>query len=166
MCVPYYTMQYMKKEKSPPSYLTESQREQWYRAFGNLPKKKQSPTNALTDAVREYAEYLGCVTARINTTGVYNEKLGKYIFSGATKGVEDIDMVYPAKVHGIPVAIKIAVEIKYGKDKLNPDQKERQEKLEGVGAHYIVAKNFDTFKKDFDIIINYYATIGEKCSSL
>jgi|694.fasta_scaffold107805_8 hypothetical protein len=140
------------------------QKEQWYRAFGNLPdkKKKQSPTNALTDAVREYAEVHGCVTARINVTGIYDESTGKWRTSNATRGVEDIDVTYPTKIYGIPVGIKIAVEVKYGRDTQSEHQKKRQDKLEKAGAHYIIAKDIDTFKKDFDELVKHYGKITER----
>lgn len=154
--------------KTAPLWMTEEQRSQWEMAFGNLSnkKKKQSPTNALTDAVRKYCELKGCSTARINVMGIYDEQKGKYRTSGATRGVEDIDVTLPVYIQGIKIGVKVAVEIKYGKDKQSEDQKKREEKLMEAGAHYIIAKTFDQFKEDFDSIIEHYGKITQRSGTL
>ena len=124
--------------------------------FSGGKKKKVSPANSLTDAIRDYCHLLGCATARINTTGIYDQALGKYRFAGSTKGVEDIDVSLPVIIHSVPACIKIAVEVKIGKDRQREDQIIRQSKLEKAGAHYIIAKTFNEFKQDFDSIILHY----------
>ena len=146
------------EKRTPPDWMTEEQQSLWKKAFDNPRKKKsQSGANALTEAVITYCRAIGCATARINTTGIYDEKLQRYRFSGATKGVEDIDVTLPVVINGKKVGLKIAVEVKYGKDRQSEDQKKRQEALNKSGAYYIIAKTFDEFKKDIDNIVYSYA---------
>jgi hypothetical protein len=138
--------------------MSEEQQEQWRKAFDHPPKKKkQSPANALTDAIRDYCDLLGCATARINVMGIYDENLGKYRKSGSTPGVEDIDVTLPVNVSGMKVGIKVAVEVKIGRDAQSDKQIKREEKIKKAGGHYIIAKTFDQFKTDFDNIIYHYA---------
>jgi hypothetical protein len=148
----------MSNKKLPPEWMTEEQKEQWDKAFGALDKvkKKQSPANALTDAVIKYMKALNCATARINTTGIYDQKLGKYRYSGSTKGVEDVTCTMPVFINGQKMGVTIAVEVKIGKDKMSEDQKARKEAVETAGGHYVVAKTFDQFKIDIDNIVYEY----------
>lgn len=149
-------------KKEAPEWMPQEQKDLWEKAFGNLDKrkKKQSPANALTDAVIRYLSTYGCATARINTTGIYDENLGRYRFSGSTKGVEDISCILPVIINGRKFGIAIAVEIKIGKDRLSDDQKLRRDKVEAAGGHYIVAKTFDEFKETIDSIIDEYRKIA------
>lgn len=150
----------MQNGKTAPEWMSQEQKELWEKSFGvnaRRPKKKQSPANALTDAVRTYCETLGCATARINSTGIYDESSGKWRLSNATKGIEDIDVVMPVTINNTRVGLKIAVEVKIGRDTQSDVQKKRQERVELAGGHYIIAKTFDTFKQDFDRIKQLYA---------
>lgn len=145
--------------------MTDEQKAQWQMAFGNLPKKKSSPANELTSAVMKYMRLLKCAVARINTTGIYDENLGKYRYSGSTNGVEDVNCVLPVYVGGLKLGVTVAVEIKVGRDKMRPEQLERKEHVENAGGHYIIAKTFDQFKKDIDQIIHQYEYIAKRPSS-
>lgn len=147
--------------------MSEEQQEQWLAAFGNLDsrKKKQSPANALTSAVMKYMSALGCAVARINTTGIYDEKLGKYRFSGSTNGVEDVNCVLPVHVFGHKLGVTVAIEIKVGNDRMRLEQKQRRENVERAGGHYIIAKTFDQFKQDIDSIVYKYEYIAKGPSS-
>lgn len=146
--------------------MTQEQREQWEAAFGNLPKKKQSPANALTDAVMTYMRSLGCAVARINTTGIYDQRLGKWRISGSTKGVEDVTCTMPVQFNGLKIGVTISVEVKIGKDKMSEDQKLRKENIENAGGHYVVAKTFDQFKQDIDNIVYHYGEVTKGRSSI
>lgn len=126
---------------------------QWEIAFGKpIKRKKQSPANALTDAVMEYMRLLGCAVARINTTGVYDEQAGRYRFSGATKGVEDVTCTMPVFVQGHKLGVTVAVEVKIGRDTMSEAQHKRKDNVERAGGYYIVAKTFDQFKQDVDTL--------------
>ncbi len=135
------------RSKTPPPGLSPEATEQWFMAFGNMPKTKtkKSPANMLTEAIREMVELkYRAVTARVNTMGIYSEKLGKHIHSGATLGYEDIDCVIPVLIHGIKIGIKVAIEVKASSgDKLRNKQIKRMEKLESVGALYIEARSVE-----------------------
>lgn len=126
--------------------------------FSGGKKKKQSPANSLTDAVIIYCASLGCATARINVMGIFDKTTGKYRTSGSTKGVEDIDITLPVYVSSFKIGVKVAVEVKIGRDAQSKDQVLRQSKLTQTGAHYIIAKTFDTFKQDFDRVRELYET--------
>lgn len=126
--------------------------------FSGGKKKKQSPANSLTDAIITYCSSLGCATARINVMGIFDQTIGKYRTSGSTKGVEDIDITMPVYVSTMKIGVKVAVEVKIGRDAQSEDQVFRQSKLTQTGAHYIIAKTFDTFKQDFDRVRELYET--------
>lgn len=145
--------------------MSPEQKAQWEQAFGNLPKKKSTPANELTSSVMKYMKSLRCAVARINTTGIYDEKLGRYRFSGSTNGVEDVNCVMPVNISGLKVGVTVAVEIKVGKDKMRPEQLERKENVEKAGGHYIVAKTFDQFKEEFDKIRHQYEYVAKGPSS-
>ena len=136
-------------KRTPPDWMSQEQKMQWEMAFGNLPKKKKSsPANQLTSDIMDYLFYLGCATARINTTGIYDEKLGRYRKSGSTNGVEDINCTYPLDVKGTTVGLTVAIEVKIGKDKMSDDQIKRKQRIELAGGIYIVAKEMKQFKID------------------
>lgn len=138
------------------AHLPKQQQEQALRAFPAGKKKKQSPANALTDAIRDYCALMGCATARINVMGIWDQDKQMYRISGSTKGVEDIDITMPITLSGRRIGVKVAVEVKIGKDSQREHQAIRQERLLHAGAHYIIAKTFDQFKQDFDKIRNDY----------
>jgi len=145
------------KKRTPPEWMPEEQKAQWEKAFGNLPKKKKSsPANQLTSDIMEYLSEYNCATARINTTGIYDEKLGRYRKSGSTNGVEDINCTYPLSVKGITIGLTIAIEVKIGKDKMSDDQIKRKQRIELAGGIYIVAKEFEQFKADLENNLTKY----------
>lgn len=155
----------MNQEKRPPEWMTPEQKAQWEAAFGNLPKKKKSPTNELTSAIMKYMRSLRCAVARINTTGIYDEKIGKYRYSGSTNGVEDVNCILPVNIAGMKVGVTVAVEIKTGKDRMRDEQLERKENVEKAGGHYIIAKTFDQFKNEIDEIVHKYEYIAKRPGS-
>ena len=132
---------------------TDEQRELFLKAFPEKKKKtKQSPANALTDAIIKYVRLCGGAAARVNVMGIYDQSTGKYRTSGSTKGYEDVDTTLPVTISGLRVGLKVAVEVKIGKDRQSEDQKLRQQEVTDAGGVYIIAKTFDQFKKDFDEI--------------
>ena len=73
----------------------------------------------------------------LNTQGTYNKKLGKYIYSGAKRGMADISAVINGK--------HISIEVKVGKDKPRPEQLKVKEQVEQAGGVYIFVSSFDNF---------------------
>ena len=108
----------------------------------NPNKKKQSPANALTDAVISYFKLNRGIAYRINNMGVYDVNLGRFRTSGTKKGIPD--------VIGIIKGRFIGIEIKIGRDKQSDDQKLREQEINSAEGLYYIAKDFDTFKKWFD----------------
>lgn len=135
----------------------ERKRVEGYFNFKRKPAK-QSPANALTDAIIKYVRSLGGSAARINVMGIYDQKMGKYRTSGSTKGVEDVDCTKPIYVRTltsdepIKIGLKVAVEVKIGADKQSEHQIKRQAAVESAGGVYIIAKTFDQFKEQWDKI--------------
>jgi len=104
-------------------------------------KTKQSPANLLTDQVIRYIKSRGGAAYRINTTGNYNNQLGKWIMSGVKKGLPDIIGILHGRFIGI--------EIKIGRDKQSEDQKQRQKEIEATGGLYLIVRNFKEFENEF-----------------
>lgn len=135
---------------------TDEQRELFQKAFPPAKKKKQSPANALTSAIKKYIELCGGCAARVNVMGIYDQSTGKFRTSGSTKGFEDVDAIFPITISGVKVGLKVAVEVKVGKDRQSDDQKLRQQEVTKAGGVYIIAKTFDQFKQDWDNIKHRY----------
>lgn len=108
--------------------------------------KKKSPANELTSAISQYIESKGGYAFRVNTQGNYSEKQGRFILSGATKGVSDLVACYDG--------LLIGIEIKIGRDQQSDVQKRFQERVEGSGGKYIIARTLDQFKADFQTYCN------------
>lgn len=108
-------------------------------------KKKKSPANQLNEDIRLYCKRIGAFHQRINTGGTYNQKLKKFIYSGSTKGASDNLITYKGKSYH--------VEIKIGKDKLSPGQIKFKESVEAAGGVYMIAKDFETWRKEFETLV-------------
>ena len=93
--------------------------------------------NDLTRAIVAWLELHGHFAGRVNVTGTYNHKLQKYIYSGSCKGMSDVTSVINGR--------HVSVEIKYGKDRMRPDQLKVKQEIEKAGGIYLVVKSFDDF---------------------
>jgi hypothetical protein len=122
------------------------------------PKKKKSkgpsPSSLLTDAVIKFIKLNGGAARRVNTVGVWDAEQGIFRKGGMKRGFEDVDASFPIKINGIKFGLKVAIEIKIGRDTQSDHQLERQEELEKTGAIYLVAKDIDSFIQEFKKIIN------------
>ncbi|HAK77672.1 MAG TPA: hypothetical protein DCM71_12355 [Runella sp.] len=108
------------------------------------PKRKKSPTNSLTAQISHYVSMCGGYAMRINVGGFYREDVG-YIKSGSTVGVPDLICVQNGRL--------IGVEVKTGRDWQKEEQKEVEERIKQAKGVYIIARDFDTFRAEFDAII-------------
>jgi len=115
-------------------------------ALQSKPKRKKNTTNTnrLTNDIRSLIARHGGYSIRCNVSGFYREDVG-YIRSGSTLGTPDIIAVVNGSFYGI--------EIKVGKDRQSPDQKTVQEGIEAAGGVYLLATDFDCFRKDFEALI-------------
>ena len=98
---------------------------------------RDDTANNLTKSVIAYIRLQGGFAARINSTGIFDNKLGKYRRSGARKGMSDIVATIGGK--------SINIEIKIGRDKMRPEQLKVKQEVEAAGGIYIVASSFDNF---------------------
>lgn len=105
---------------------------------------KQSPANALTDAVIKYFKLNGGIAYRINTMGVFDKAKGTFRTSGMKKGLPDVIGIYKGKF--------IGVEIKIGKDRQSEDQKDREQEIKSNGGLYYIAVEFDQIKPILDVV--------------
>src|SRR5215469_4841243 len=54
---------------------------------------RDDSANRLTKCIVLWLELHGHFAGRVNTTGTYNQKLGKYVHSGSRKGMADITSI-------------------------------------------------------------------------
>ena len=137
------------KQRKPsykkPSSIIELERlhfEQKKAKHPNMPypvktKFRDDSANGLTKCVVAWLELHGHFAGRVNTTGIYNQKLGKYIHSGSRKGMADITAV----INGLHVSI----EVKHNKDRIRPEQMKVKHEIEQSGGVYIIVSTFDDF---------------------
>lgn len=95
---------------------------------------RDDTANELAKAILAHLKYTGNFGARVNTTGVYDRRTGKYRQTNARKGMADISAV----ISGKPVQI----EIKAGTDKPRADQLKVQEEYRAAGGLYEFVHNF------------------------
>lgn len=111
-----------------------------------------SPANRLTAQVIEFIETNGGCARRVNTQGQWDGK--KWRKSGMKKGFEDVDAVLPIRFGSIVFGLKVAIEIKIGRDQQSPEQQARQKEIQKAGGIYLVAKTLDQFRQDLQQFIH------------
>lgn len=100
--------------------------------------------NTITKAIVTYLNLNNCYVWRQNNVGIYDQKTGRYRRNpNNKKGVADI------------IGIKsdgtfIAIEVKYGKDKLSQDQKIFLENIDNHNGEHYVVKSFDDFLEQYE----------------
>lgn len=104
-------------------------------------KFSENSANALTDSIVYWIRLHGGSADRINNMGVYDAKRGMYRRAGTRNGIADIIGTWQGKY--------LAVEVKYGKDRLSEDQKKRRQEIIDAGGIYIVARSFDQFVEEW-----------------
>ena len=106
---------------------------------------RDDTANGLTACVVAWLKYHGYFAGRVNTTGTYSHKLGRYIHSGSRKGMADVTAVINGR--------HVSIEIKIGRDRLRPEQLKVKNEVEQAGGCYIVAASFDNFLEQANKII-------------
>ena len=103
-------------------------------------------TNALTQSILRYINLSGWKAWRNGNHAVFSRKRNAFMKNPTTLlGVPDIIGFRKSD------AKFIAIEIKIGKDKLSPYQKVFIDQLKVSGGVVIVAKDFDSFQKEFNL---------------
>ena len=107
-------------------------------------KFRDDTANGLTQCVCSYLKMHGYFVGRVNTTGTYNQKLGRFIKSGSTKGMADVTAVIRGK--------HVSIEIKVGRDKPRPEQLKVKEQIEQSGGVYMFVRSYDDFLRQIQTI--------------
>jgi len=105
---------------------------------------RDDSANALTKCITAYLTLMGAFASRLNNTGVYDARLGKYRPTTAKKGLPDILATY--KGHSL------FIEVKFGKDRQSEDQRKIETEQTASGGIYFTARDFTSFKIWFDTL--------------
>jgi len=154
--IPEYKVRKQRKAKpySKPESIKEFELEYdiWYYMDRKIPEGLQikhkfddKTANSLTKLIIEYLRMNGCFGARVNTQGNYNAKIGKFVRSGSTNGMADINAVVKGK--------SVSIEVKIGRDKIRDSQLKVKSEIEAAGGVYIIVRSFDDFRQQFENII-------------
>ena len=119
------------------------------RKHPNIDKRYLAPrlhsdktANGLTKAITTYITLMGGMASRINTTGVWDQKMNKYRPTTMKRGLADIWATYQGR--------SLQIEVKIGADRQSEDQIKVQQQQEEAGGLYFVAKDFSSFKNWID----------------
>lgn len=104
-------------------------------------KLKDNSANELTKSIVATIEVLGGMATRVNSTGLYDPSTKKFRKGATKKGTADIHAVFQGR--------HLSVEVKFGRDKMSPEQYEMAAKVTQAGGLYIVARSLDQFLSDF-----------------
>jgi hypothetical protein len=108
--------------------------------------------NELTRSIEAFIRYTGNYADRINNTGIYDPKLKKFRKSNTRRGIADIMASKRVEHQGKFFAINVAIEIKYGNDKLSEFQLRMKDDIEKAGGVYLVARTWNQFINDWNQI--------------
>lgn len=108
-------------------------------------KKNTKVTNELNANIVKYIRDLGGFAIRISTTGrpiPAGGGLFKLIKNVEMKGFPDVLCCYKS--------LFVGIETKTAKESLSPEQKEKHIEIRQAGGVVFVARDFETFKKEFE----------------
>jgi len=111
-----------------------------------------SKANDLTKTILAFIRLTGNYADRINNTGIYDVKIGKFRKSNTRKGIADIMASKRIEHEGRTFAVQVAIEIKVGNDRLSEHQERMRDEIQKKGGVYIVARDWDGFYKDWEAI--------------
>jgi len=111
-----------------------------------------SKANDLTKTILAFIRLSGNYADRINNTGIYDVKTGKFRKSNTRKGIADIMASKRIEHEGRTFAVQVAIEIKVGNDRLSEHQERMRDEIQKKGGVYIVARDWDGFIKDWEAI--------------
>ena len=113
---------------------------------------KDGTANELTRAIETFIRLTGNYADRINNTGIYDTRTGKWRKGGTRKGIADIMASKKVEHGGRTFSITVAIEVKIGRDRLSEHQKRCKEEIERSGGVYIIAKEWDGFFAEWNAI--------------
>ena len=89
--------------------------------------------NGLTKCLIDYIKFIGGYATRINTAGIWDEKLQMFRPGTTNLGTADI--------HACIDGHHLSIEVKIGADKLSEYQKRTKQKVSAAGGLYVVARD-------------------------
>ena len=105
---------------------------------------RDDSANGLTQCIVKYITLQGGFASRINSTGIYNKKLHKYIPGTQKKGIADVMATFKG--------LSLHIEIKHGRDVQSEAQKKVESEVNRAGGRYYLARDFSSFKSWLDKI--------------
>lgn len=102
---------------------------------------KDNSANNLTKCIVAYIRFTGGYAERVQRMGFKTKaKSGKEIWvsGGGTNGTADISAIFPG-------GQSVRIEVKYGTDRIRPNQIRYAERVKQAGALYFIARSFDEF---------------------
>lgn len=111
-----------------------------------------SDANGLTKAIVAFIRLTGDYADRINNTGIYDVKAGKFRKSNTRKGIADIMASKRITHEGRTFAVTVAIEVKVGKDRLSEHQERMRDEIQKKGGVYIVARDWEGFIRDWEAV--------------
>ena len=108
--------------------------------------------NELTRSIEAFIRYTGNYADRINNTGIYDPKTKEFRRANTRRGIADVMATKRIEHQGRVFAITVAIEIKYGNDKLSEYQLRIKDDIERAGGLYLVARTWDQFINDWNKI--------------
>lgn len=114
---------------------------------------RDTTANELTRAIETFVRLTGNYADRINNTGIYDARRGKWRKGGTRKGIADIIASKLIEHEGRKFSVNVAIEVKIGKDKLSEHQERIRDEITSAGGYYIVAKSWDQFIQHWNAIV-------------
>lgn len=121
----------------------------------------RSTSNVYSDMAKRWLNMYGGAGRRVNVTGIFDKDKGVYRKSGMKRGFEDVDGILPINLglsSGEKVGLKVAIEVKVGKDKQSPEQLEREKEVNSAGGVYVFFKTPEQFVCDIHQLV--YSRFG------
>jgi hypothetical protein len=113
----------------------------------NVPDYQTKTVYGLLECIKNYIDLKGGYASRINSGGVYDQKLETYRLGTTKRGFSDVQGVYNG--------LALYVEVKIGKDRQSEHQKDFQKSVTDAGGLYFIAKDFESF-------VYWWKTVVEK----
>lgn len=111
-----------------------------------LTQFRDDTANGLTKLIIAYLKVQGAFATRLNSTGIYRNDIKKFVPNTQRKGMADVFATYKGK--------SLNIEVKTGKDRMSEHQLKVQTEIEEAGGYFFIARNFESFKKWFEELVN------------
>jgi|GEM_PF-400117 len=100
--------------------------------------------NSLTRAIIAHLKFNGYFAARVNTTGLYDQRRGLWRTTSAQRGMADISAVINGR--------SVQLEIKAGRDRPRADQINVQMQVQAAGGVYEFVHNFTEYIELYNLL--------------